>query len=277
VGADRLGSRSRGCLVSLFSSVDAAPDPSALIAYLDNTARAAWRMKQYATAAHALCEPVGLVLDLGCGAGHDLRLLAGVGLAPVGLDPSAVLLSEARRRGATAPLVRAVGESLPFADRELAGCRIERVLIHVDDPSAVLAEVGRCLRNLALLTVFEPDWTSFRVRGERGDQVTTWIAGVRGRELGAALWRLIEEAGFEVLDRVEEMSVWRALDVLDRAIGVDASVQRAIAEHRIDGDEARAWLKEQRDRDARGLFYAMMPKVMIVARRRETPDPITNG
>lgn len=254
--------------MSVFSSVDAVADASAVVAYLDQTARAAWRMKHYAMAAHALRQPDGLVLDLGCGAGHDLRLLAGAGLAAVGVDPSAVLLSEARGRGGAARLVRAVGESLPFADRALAGCRIERVLIHVADPSALLAEVARCLRPGALLTVFEPDWGSFRVRSERGDQVTSWIANVRQPEVGAALWRLVEDAGLEVLDRVEELSVWRDLDVLDRVIGVEASVQRAVAAHRIGGDEARAWLDEQKRRDSRGLFYATMPKIMVVGRQR---------
>jgi SAM-dependent methyltransferase len=255
--------------MSVFSSVDGAPDPSAVVAYLDRTARAASRMKHYATAAHALRRPDGPVLDLGCGAGHDLRLLATAGMTAVGVDPSVVLLSEARSRiGAGACLVRAVGESLPFTDRALAGCRVERVLIHVTDPRVVLTEIARCLRSGALLTVFEPDWGAFRVRGERGDEITSWIANVRHPDVGAALWTLVEEAGLEVLDRVEELSVWRRLDVLDHVIGVEASVQRAVDADRISDDEARAWLDEQRDRDARGHFSAFMRKVMVVARQR---------
>ena len=259
--------------MSVFSSVDAVPDPAAVVAYLDQTARAVWRMKHYAMAAHALRQPEGPVLDLGCGAGHDLRLFASAGLGAVGVDPSAVLLSEARRRGgAPACLVRATGESLPFADGALPACRIERVLIHVADPSVVLAEVARCLRAGALLTVFEPDWKAFRVRSQRGDEVTSWIANVRGPEVGAALWTLVEAAGFEVLDRVEELSIWRQLEVLDRVIEVEVSVQRAVAARRIGADAARVWLDEQKDRDERGRFYATMPKIMIVARKQPSPE-----
>ena len=114
--------------MSMFSSVDAAADPRAAIAYLDQTARAAWRMKHYAMAAHALRQPDGPVLDLGCGAGHDLRLFAGAGLATVGVDPSAVLLSEAwsgRRRcvpGARGGRVVAVRRSVRLRRVASSGC-----------------------------------------------------------------------------------------------------------------------------------------------------------
>jgi SAM-dependent methyltransferase len=254
--------------MSVFTSVDSLADPSVVVAYLDQTTQAAWRMKHYATATHELAQPDGPVLDLGCGVGPDLRLLADAGIAAIGLDPSAVLLSEARRRlDDSARLVRAVGEALPFGDGALAGGRIERVLIHVADPGVVLGEVARCLRPGALLTVFEPDWASFHVQTERGNVVTSWLAYVRQPGVGGALWRLVEQAGLEVLDRVEELSVWRQLDVLDRVIGVELALQRAVAADRISAEDARAWLDEQKARDDRGLFYATMPKVMVVARK----------
>ena len=70
----------------------------------------------------------------------------------------------------------------------------------------MLSEVARCLRAGALLTVFEPNWESFRVRSERVViRSLSWIANVRRPEIGAALWTLVEAAGFEVLDRVEEI------------------------------------------------------------------------
>jgi SAM-dependent methyltransferase len=42
-------------------------------------------------------DPGGVVLDVGRGVGHDLELLAGAGLELVGLDPSAAVLTAARR------------------------------------------------------------------------------------------------------------------------------------------------------------------------------------
>lgn len=258
--------------MSMFSAVDAAADPARAIAYLDHTRRAQSGMKQYAAAAHALEAPDGFVLDVGCGLGHDLALLRGVGVSSIGVDASAALLAEAKQRhGRAFPLLRAAGEALPFPDASIAGARMERVLQHAVDPAALLREVVRCLRPGALLTVFEPNWAGFTVRTDAGDAACGWISAVRHPGVGAALWELLEGAGCLVLDRVEELSVWRSLGVLDGAIGLDRSVAAAVATGRVSAEVAEHWLREQRARDAAGTFLATMPKVMVVA-RRATPS-----
>jgi hypothetical protein len=81
------------------------------------------------------------------------------------------------------------------------------------------------------------------------------------------LWSLIEEAGCEVLDRVEELSVWRSLAVLDRVIGLEASIARAVGAGRISEEESDRWVAAQRQRDARGEFRSTIPKVLVVARK----------
>ena len=265
--------------MSGFSAVDGAADPQFLVAYLDATARTGSRMKQYAAVAHALRRPDGLVLDLGCGAGHDLVLLASVGLRPLGVDPSAVMLGAASRRtaGGRSLLVRAVGETLPFRDGSLGGCRIERVLQHVLDPSAVLGEAVRCLRHGGLITVYEPDWDSFRVAGDLGEKIVGWLNGARHPGVGGLLWSLVEEAGCEVLDRVEELSVWRSLAVLDRVIGLEASIARAVGAGRISEEEADRWVAAQRERDARGEFRSTIPKVLVVARKVNDNERFERG
>ncbi len=259
--------------MSVFSSVDssvgASLDADRVVAYLDHTARAATGIKHYAMAAHALRDPEGLVLDLGCGAGHDLELLDSAGVHTVGLDSSAVLLRFARERvGDNGRLMQGVGEALPFRDASLAGCRIERVLQHVVSPAAVLDEVVRCLRPGALLTVYEPDWSSFRVRGPAGDEVTEWISSVRHPAIGGALWDLFETAGVDVVDRVEVLSVWRSLEVLDRAIGLELSVERAVRAERISRSEADRWVADQRARESRGEFRSTFAKVLVVGQKR---------
>jgi SAM-dependent methyltransferase len=253
----------------MFSSVDASDDPTRAISYLDQTRRAQSGMKHYANAAHAMRAPDGFVLDVGCGVGHDLGLLAATGMKPVGVDPSAVLLAVARERGGrTYPLLRAKGQELPFRDESMAGARIERVLQHVVEPGVVLDEVVRCLRPGALLTIFEPDWAGFTIRSESGDVPCGWVCAVRHPEVGGSLWDLVETAGCTVLDRVEELSVWRSLDVLDEVIGLERSIAHAVGNGRVSQRTADDWLREQRAREALGHFYAKMRKVMIVATRR---------
>ena len=257
--------------MSAFSQVDSAPDPERLISFLDHAARAEWGMKQYAAGVLTVDAPALPILDVGCGAGHDLALLASEGARAVGVDASARMLERAKRRvdGRLAVLVRATGERLPFRDQAFGGCRMERLLMHVTDPAAVIEEAVRCLTPGAQLTLCEPDWSSLRVRAAHGDEKVGWITSSRHPGVGADLWRLAEEAGCQVLDRVEELSVWRSLEVLDRIVGgIDQAVTGAALAGRVSKQIAEAWLHEQRARDERGEFLGFLPKILVVAQRK---------
>jgi SAM-dependent methyltransferase len=257
--------------VSAFTSVDSSPDPEMVARYLDWTARRRSGMKHYVAAVHMAWEPDGPILDVGCGAGHDLELLADAGLHAVGVDPSAVLLGFAARRTADAAavrLVRAVGERLPFADESFAGCQVERVLMHVADPPGFLAETLRCVRPGGVVTVGEPDWSSLQVRGDDGDVAAAWLARARNPAIGNELWELLEDAGCDVHQRVEELRIWRALETLDRVVGLQTAITQAIDAGRTTGPEAEEWLRAQRARDVIGAFRATLRNILIVASKR---------
>ncbi len=175
------------------------------------------------------------------------------------------MLTAAQQRSAV-PLVQADGARLPFRSASLDGCRIERVLIHVDDPPLLLNEVARCLAPRALLTVFEPDWSRYLVRDENELAPVAWLP-TRQPDAGSRLWEWIEAAGFDVLDRVEELSVWRSLDTLRTVIDLDRSIMQAVADGQIDEREAASWRARQEANNARGEFLLLMPKVQIVAER----------
>src|SRR5947209_4690278 len=148
--------------MSAFSAVDSSPDPARLIAYLGQVGLTG--MRQYMAATHARSERTRLLLDLGCGAGHDLAAFLSSGIAAVGVDPSARMLDAAAGRVGV-PLVQANGECLPFGDHLLSGCSMQRVLMHVADPAAVIAEVVRCVEPGGVLTIFEPDWSTLATNG----------------------------------------------------------------------------------------------------------------
>ena len=85
------------------------------------------------------------VLDLGCGRGGVVELLwRDVSLA-AGLDPDAPSLAEHRAPGM--PVIRGVGESLPFVDASFDLIVCLCVLEHLKDPVATLCEVRRVLRS----------------------------------------------------------------------------------------------------------------------------------
>ncbi len=87
--------------------------------------------------------PESRVLDLGCGRGGVVELFwRDVALA-AGLDPDKPSLSEHRAPGM--PVIRGVGERLPFVGETFDLIVCLWVLEHVKDPATVLREVRRVL------------------------------------------------------------------------------------------------------------------------------------
>src|SRR6267143_1992309 len=96
------------------------------------------------------------VLDLGCGRGGVVELFwRGVKFA-AGLDPDIPSLSEHRAPGM--PVLRAVGEHLPFAADSFDLVVSVWVLEHVKEPLQVLREVARVLRVAELRVVPDPTY-----------------------------------------------------------------------------------------------------------------------
>jgi SAM-dependent methyltransferase len=248
--------------ISGFSAVDDATEPARLVGYLAESATGLAAMKHYMAVAQARRRPAAPVLDLGCGAGHDLAVLDTHGVRGVGVDPSAVMLDAAAAGATAAPLVRATGERLPFAAGSFAGCWIERVLMHVPDPAAVVAEVVRCVQPGGLLTVFEPEWSSLTVNGT--PVPAGWLTIQRHPAIGSAVGELLTAAGCSLRDRVEERSWWTA-DEFATITRLDQSLDRVVATGVASRDEVRRWLDEHRRQAAADDFRAEIVKVLWVA------------
>lgn len=94
----------------------------------------------------ALC-PAGRIVDLGCGAGRDLREFTAVGRDAVGLDLSEALALKARTVSG-APVVVADLRRAPFADGAFAGVWASASLLHLTrgQAAAALGEAARLLQ-----------------------------------------------------------------------------------------------------------------------------------
>jgi demethylmenaquinone methyltransferase/2-methoxy-6-polyprenyl-1,4-benzoquinol methylase len=92
--------------------------------------------------------PSDVVLDVACGTGAvATELLARYGCRVVGIDQSAGMLAEARRRLAErVELHEGRAEALPFEDASFDGLTFTYLLRYVDDPEATLRELARVVR-----------------------------------------------------------------------------------------------------------------------------------
>jgi ubiquinone/menaquinone biosynthesis C-methylase UbiE len=254
--------------MSGFSNVDASPSVESLVAYLRSADTGLASIKAYMAAAAARAIGDGLVIDVGCGLGYDLTRLDGLGVSPVGVDSSMEMLRRARDSAPEASLLCADAAALPFRSGSVDGCRVERVLQHVEEPSVVIGEMARVVRSGGCAVVFEPDYGTFAVESEvvRDGSFPAALMRVRNPSVGAHLAGMLDDAGFRVADVVTESSHGYSFDRLP--VNVSAVVARAVVDGRCDETTARRWTEEQQRRSSDGVFRARWDKILVVATRR---------
>jgi ubiquinone/menaquinone biosynthesis C-methylase UbiE len=150
-----------------WTKVDQTEDPRFFVNLLDATRarlleRARMSPKEF-FAPLGLCPGLN-VLDVGCGTGDFLRLLAPI-VAPgkaVGLDLSETMIAEAVQRSAEnrENLSFRLGSALelPFPAGSFDRILATQVLLHIPDPWTALAEMKRVLAPTGLICVTEIDW-----------------------------------------------------------------------------------------------------------------------
>ena len=106
--------------------------------------------------------PGDVVVDVATGTGAvALELVRQKGCSVVGIDQSAEMLEEARRRIALAAaskdvrLVEGRAEELPFEEGAFDALTVTYLLRYVDDPRATLAELARVVRSGGTLASLE--------------------------------------------------------------------------------------------------------------------------
>ncbi len=255
-----------------FSDVDAAPDPDWHVRYLDAAAQAPG-IGEWKEIARSLLapQPGACLLDAGCGTGADAFALArdvGPTGSVVGVDLSARMTAEARRRAAAqaaggdalpVAFAQASLTALPFAAAAFDGCRAERVLHHLDNPAAALAELARVTRPGGRVVVMDGDLDSIII--DAGDRDVTrrivhFVADGRAQPWGARhLPALFREAGLHAVTVVPHTQVITSLRHSDVNPDTADAACRAGA---ITAAEAAPWSADIRARDAAGAFFQTM-------------------
>jgi SAM-dependent methyltransferase len=217
--------------------------------------------------------PGAAVLDLGCGPGTDLAAFAeavGPTGIVVGLDHDETAVGRARRRTAHLPQVQVRHgevEALPMADGSFDAVHTDRLLQHVTDPAAAVAEAGRVLRVGARAVLVEPDWRTLLI--DHPDARLPSIFAryvhdhqVRNPRIGSQLARLGHGAGLAVETVVPVTTVFDDPVAADQVLGFHRVTQRVVDRGLMSAADGERWL----DHLARGQpFFASVTLFLVVA------------
>jgi ubiquinone/menaquinone biosynthesis C-methylase UbiE len=252
-----------------FANVDATSEPAALVSHQDRLNSQA-AIRAYKQRAYAMLE-LGLgdhVLDVGCGAGDDVRALARI-VGPtgraIGVDVSETMVASARSRGAGLELPgefqTADAYQLDFPDAVFDAGRADRVLHHLDDPGRALRELARVVRPGGRVVVTEPDFDTFVI--DHPDHAltrrirTAYATGAaRNGGLGRHLYALFVDHGFTGI-RVEPVPILLTdLDQAHDVMWIRPSLERAQVAGDVSAAEASGWLQDLEEAHRAGRFFA---------------------
>jgi len=214
------------------------------------------------------------VLDVGCGTGDFLRLLAPI-VSPgkaVGLDLSETMIAEAGRRSVEnlENLSFRVGSALelPFQAGSFDRVLATQVLLHVPDPWKALSEMKRVLAPSGMMCIAEIDWGTLVVQSsdiELGRRFSDLACqelrnGLIVRELPGQL----RELAFNPVVILPEVEVAQDLDAFYTWF-VEPSLKHFTRIGAFSEAEADAFLTDLKERARRGHYFSSRTYYTILA------------
>jgi SAM-dependent methyltransferase len=251
-----------------FSDVDSADDPDHWVRYLAETERVSSMAQVREYTYNALSHAGGIGVDAGCGGGRAVSDLTGKGLRAIGADASRAMIRSARLRFSRCPFVVADAAHLPWPRDSLNWYRSERMMLHVGDPSAVLAEAARVLIPGSPIVLADQDLDTMvfasakpgltrRVTYAFADSVANGNAGTRAGDY-------LADAGFTQVAvsvvPIVETGLSAALPLL-----IKPAMQAARKAGLVPEADLHGWLDEQRQRGEQGRFLVAMSMFVTTA------------
>ena len=250
-----------------WTRVDQTSDPSFYSSLLEATR--AQGLDQARREPGAVFGPLELraglrVLDVGCGTGGYLRIMAPL-VAPgpaVGIDLSATLIARAQQLAAAgdANVSFCVGDAydLPFPDASFDRVVASQVLLHLADPWRAVAQMRRVLAPGGLLSIGEWDWDSTCLAvtdRELGRRFTHLLCdqmrnGLIVRELP---WQLARH-GFTRVAVTPQVRLSRDLDAAHEWL-IEPVAHELVRTGAITSEEGARLLDDLRDRAGTGRYF----------------------
>ena len=205
------------------------------------------------------------ILDVGCGTGANLKMLANCGRAE-GVDISPQAVEFCRERGLDSVKLGAI-EQLPYEDDSFEIVTALDVVEHLDDDVAGLREMRRVLRSDGRLLLFVPAFMF--LWGVQDD-----VSNHRRRYTLPGLLKAVEEAGFSIeWSSYANISFFLPVLVVRsvmRWLGLRAATEYGINISLMNGPFSQLFAAERFVLERGRLPFGV--SAVCIARRIEKPD-----
>ena len=208
-------------------------------------------------------------VDVACGAGHAVAELARKGLKVTGIDTDPEAIEAAHERAPGAMFHVAHSGELPLEDESMDGYRALRLFHLLKDPVPTITEAHRVLRPGGRIVVGGQDYGFVLIDSSDQDLTDVIRLGLESRTVSPRATRTLRDVlldtGFtdvEVAVHTEVVTDY-ALMAPQLAGAAEAAVDKAL----ITQEDAAGWLDEQANRGHRNRFLAVLPTLLVGARR----------
>ena len=265
--------------ITRWGVVDQTTEPTTFVAYLD-TVTALETMQQMKRRTYDLLQvrEGHHLLDVGCGVGDDVRVLAqrvGTAGRVVGVDSSKTMVAEAQKRseGQNLPVEFVVGDAgrLEFADNTFDGCRSDRTLQHVAHPRQVLGEMIRVARSGARIVVMDADWETLLI--DAPDRMVTrkllnfFCDGIRQGWIGRQLRGLFLAAGLAKVEVFADTVMVTDYTQANQLFNLQETAGQAQAAGVVSPTEVTQWLNDLEQANQAGQFFAAVSGYFCVGHK----------
>lgn len=205
------------------------------------------------------------IVEIGCGTGEDAARLAQAfpKSKVIGLDLSAAMIAEATRRYGELPnleFMQSSADKLPFENDTIDAVRVDRVLIHVPDPEAAIADMLRILKPGGRLVISEPDMSGCWVSTEHAAASAAIARAIAGSCLHPFLPRdigvMLRDRELDEVEHSAVALVSSDFETINHACQFGLVAEGVKKAGMMPAEAMDAWWAEQQQRVAEGRFCA---------------------
>ena len=217
-------------------------------------------------------------LDVGCGVGDDAFRMAAM-VSPIGavtgVDASARMIaacSSRSRDGLNIEYMQADARRLPFEDASFMRCRTDRVLQHIENPKAAIAEMARVLVPGGILLAFDNNWGTFSISGRDRKtselMETRWGNAFVNPGIGRELKRYFCEAGLSEISECPSVSVVDDFELADQIYNLRQTASQLVDAGELSRETVSNWLADLEEQSRAGRFRCSLTAFTVVGRKR---------